>query len=131
MREWRHEHLVRLGYDDALYRDPRLQWAQRNFVHALAMVEDRYLYDPVAGRYTVPRYLEDLGAYRVKFGEYRAALAQHRRDLAEHRRVTEAIRALPAGDPRKLVPPAPTAPVAPVAPVAPAVPPVPPDLHSS
>ena len=60
LREWRHEHLVRLGYDDALYRDPRLQWAQRNFVHALAMVEDRYLYDPVAGRYTVQRYLEDL-----------------------------------------------------------------------
>jgi iron(II)-dependent oxidoreductase len=60
LREWRHEHLVRLGYDDALYRDPRLQWAQRNFVHALAMVEDRYLYDPVAGRYTVHRYLDDL-----------------------------------------------------------------------
>ncbi|HKP66139.1 MAG TPA: formylglycine-generating enzyme family protein, partial [Casimicrobiaceae bacterium] len=60
LREWRHEHLVRLGYDDALYRDPRLQWAQRNFVHALAMVEDRYLYDPVAGRYTVQRYLDDV-----------------------------------------------------------------------
>jgi iron(II)-dependent oxidoreductase len=60
LREWRHEHLVRLGYDDALYRDPRLQWAQRNFVHALAMVEDRYLFDPVAGRYTVQRYLDDL-----------------------------------------------------------------------
>ena len=60
LREWRHEHLVRLGYDDALYRDPRLQWAQRNFVHALAMVEDRYLYDPVAGCYTVQRYLDDL-----------------------------------------------------------------------
>jgi hypothetical protein len=60
LREWRHEHLVRLGYDDALYRDPRLQWAQRNFVHALAMIEDRYLYDPVAGRYTVERYLDDV-----------------------------------------------------------------------
>jgi formylglycine-generating enzyme required for sulfatase activity len=60
LREWRHEHLVRLGFDDALYRDPRLQWSQRNFVHALAMIEDRYLYDPVAGRYTVQRYLDDL-----------------------------------------------------------------------
>jgi formylglycine-generating enzyme required for sulfatase activity len=60
LREWRHEHLVRLGYDDALYRDPRLQWAQRNFVHALAMIEDRYLYDPVAGHYTVQRYLDDV-----------------------------------------------------------------------
>ena len=37
-----------------------LQWAQRNFVHALMMVEDRYFYDPVARRYTVDRYLDDL-----------------------------------------------------------------------
>ena len=61
LREWRQEHLIRLGYDDALYRRPELQWAQRNFVHALLMVEDRYFYDPVARRYTVDRYLDDLG----------------------------------------------------------------------
>lgn len=58
--EWRHEHLIRIGYDDAAYRRPELQWAQRNFVHAQMMVEDRYFYDPVAGRYTVDRYLDDL-----------------------------------------------------------------------
>ena len=62
LREWRNEHLLRLGYDDVLYRDPRLQWAQRNFVHALAMIEDRYLYDPVAGHWTVQRYLDDVNA---------------------------------------------------------------------
>lgn len=60
LREWRVEHLVRLGFDDAVYRRPELQWAQRNFVHALAMVEDRYLYDPTMRRYTVDRYLDDL-----------------------------------------------------------------------
>jgi gamma-glutamyl hercynylcysteine S-oxide synthase len=60
LREWRQEHLIRLGFDDALYRRPELAWAQRNFVHALAMMEDRYLYDPVAGKYTVDRYLDDL-----------------------------------------------------------------------
>lgn len=60
LREWRQEHLIRLGYDGAVYDRPELQWAQRNFVHALAMVEDRYLYDPVACRYTVDRYLDDL-----------------------------------------------------------------------
>ena len=60
LREWRQEHLIRIGFDDALYRRPELQWAQRNFVHALMMVEDRYFYDPVAGRYTVDRYLDDL-----------------------------------------------------------------------
>ena len=60
--DWRREHLVRLGYDDALYRRPELQWAQRNFVQTQMMVEDRYFYDPAAGRYTVDRYLDDLVA---------------------------------------------------------------------
>jgi formylglycine-generating enzyme required for sulfatase activity len=60
LREWRQEHLIRLGYDDAIYRRPDLQWAQRNFVHALLMVEDRNFYDPATGRYTVDRYLDDL-----------------------------------------------------------------------
>ncbi len=58
--DWRREHLTRIGYDDANYRRPELQWAQRNFVHAQMMVEDRYFYDPVAGEYTVDRYLDDL-----------------------------------------------------------------------
>ncbi|QQQ01158.1 SUMF1/EgtB/PvdO family nonheme iron enzyme [Lysobacter enzymogenes] len=60
LKDWRREHLVRIGYDDAHYRRPELQWAQRNFVHAQIMVEDRYFYDPVEGRYTVDRYLDDL-----------------------------------------------------------------------
>ncbi|MFQ6311333.1 formylglycine-generating enzyme family protein [Lysobacter capsici] len=58
--DWRREHLIRIGYDDAHYRRPELQWAQRNFVHVQMMAEDRYFYDPVAGRYTVDRYLDDL-----------------------------------------------------------------------
>jgi len=58
--DWRREHLVRIGYDDSHYRRPELQWAQRNFVHAQMMVEDRFFYDPVAGEYTVDRYLDDL-----------------------------------------------------------------------
>ncbi|NRF65816.1 SUMF1/EgtB/PvdO family nonheme iron enzyme [Aquincola sp. S2] len=60
LREWRHEHLIRIGYDDAAYRRPELQWAQRNVVHVQMMVEDRYFYDPIEGRYTVDRYLDDL-----------------------------------------------------------------------
>lgn len=58
--EWRKEHLIRIGFDDTLYRDPRLTWAQSNFVHTLLMVEDRYFYDPDKGQYTVDRYLDDL-----------------------------------------------------------------------
>lgn len=60
--EWRREHLIRIGFDDSLYRHPALEWAQSNFVHALLMVEDRYFYDPDTGRYTVDRYLDDLEA---------------------------------------------------------------------
>ena len=59
--EWRREHLIRIGFDDRLYRHPDLQWAQANFVHVQMMVEDRYFYDPAVG-YTVDRYLDDLEA---------------------------------------------------------------------
>ena len=62
LREWRTEHRIRIGLDDTLYTDPDLAWAQRNFVHALTMVEDLYFYDPATGRYTVDRYLDDLEA---------------------------------------------------------------------
>jgi len=62
LREWRQEHLLRIGFDDALYRRPQLQWAQRNFVHALLMVEDRYFYNTIECRYEVDRYLNDLEA---------------------------------------------------------------------
>lgn len=60
MRVWRQEHLTRIGYDDAEYRREELRWSQSNYVHALLMVEDRCFYDPVAGEYTVDRYLDDL-----------------------------------------------------------------------
>jgi iron(II)-dependent oxidoreductase len=59
---WRHEHKIRMGYDDSQYARAELKWAQRNFVHTQMMVEDRYFYDPVAGAYTVDRYLDDLVA---------------------------------------------------------------------
>lgn len=62
LRDWRREHLTRIGYNDANYRRPELQWAQRNFVHAQMMVEDRFFFDPDSGKYTVDRYLDDLEA---------------------------------------------------------------------
>ncbi|MDP2139158.1 MAG: formylglycine-generating enzyme family protein [Candidatus Didemnitutus sp.] len=61
-REWRQEHLTRMGYNGANYERSEFRWAQRNFVHTQMMVEDRYFYDPVAGKYTVNRYLDDLTA---------------------------------------------------------------------
>jgi iron(II)-dependent oxidoreductase len=32
IQAWRTERLVRIGYDDAQYRRPEFQWAQRNFI---------------------------------------------------------------------------------------------------
>jgi formylglycine-generating enzyme required for sulfatase activity len=60
LRKWRHERLIRMGYDDAEYRRPELLWTQRNFVQPQMMAEERYFYDPAAGKYTVNRYLDDL-----------------------------------------------------------------------
>lgn len=57
---WRHEHKIRMGYNDAQYVREDLKWSQRNVVHTQMMVEDRYFYDPVARKYTVDRYLDDL-----------------------------------------------------------------------
>ena len=62
LAEWRAEHLLRIGYDDAQYRRPETRWAQANFVHTVVMVEDRLFYDPDAQRYTVDRYLDELEA---------------------------------------------------------------------
>ncbi len=57
---WRAERLIRVGFDDARYRLPALQWAQSAFIQPQMMAQDRYFYDPVAHKYTVDRYLDDL-----------------------------------------------------------------------
>jgi formylglycine-generating enzyme required for sulfatase activity len=60
IRHWRNERKIRIGYDGSRYALPALQWTQRSFIQPQMMVQDRYFYDPVAGRYTVDRYLADL-----------------------------------------------------------------------
>ncbi|MDB5456949.1 MAG: sulfatase-modifying factor protein [Caulobacter sp.] len=57
---WRAERRIRVGLDVSRYEKPELVWSQKAFMQAQAMMEDRYLYDPVAGHYTVDRYLNDL-----------------------------------------------------------------------
>ncbi|HEY5080118.1 MAG TPA: hypothetical protein VII43_09725, partial [Opitutaceae bacterium] len=59
MRAWRAQQLAAVHYDDAQYSRPELLWTQRDFVQPQVMVEDRLLYDPVAGKYTVDRLLGD------------------------------------------------------------------------
>ncbi len=60
LRHWRVERRIRIGYDGARYDLPALKWTQSSFIQPQMMVQDRYFYDPVAGKYTVDRYLDDL-----------------------------------------------------------------------
>jgi iron(II)-dependent oxidoreductase len=60
IRHWRDERRIRIGYDGTRYDRPEFQWTQTSFIQPQMMVQDRYFYDPVAGKYTVDRYLDDL-----------------------------------------------------------------------
>ena len=60
IRHWRDERRIRIGYDGSRYDMPELKWTQSSFFQPQMMVQDRYFYDPVAGKYTVDRYLDDL-----------------------------------------------------------------------
>jgi iron(II)-dependent oxidoreductase len=57
---WRNERRIRIGYNGSRYDLPALRWTQSSFMQPQMMVHDRYFYDPVAHRYTVDRYLDDL-----------------------------------------------------------------------
>ena len=57
---WRNERRIRIGYDGSRYDLPALRWTQSSFIQPQMMVQDRYFYDPVSGKYTVDRYLDDL-----------------------------------------------------------------------
>ncbi len=57
---WRNERRIRIGYNSSRYDLPALKWTQSSFFQPQMMAEDRYLYNPVAHRYSVDRYLDDL-----------------------------------------------------------------------
>jgi formylglycine-generating enzyme required for sulfatase activity len=60
VRHWRRERLIRMGYSGSEYERPELKWTQSTFIQPQMMIEERYFYDPIAGKYTVDRYLDDL-----------------------------------------------------------------------
>jgi formylglycine-generating enzyme required for sulfatase activity len=60
IEHWRTERRIRIAFDPARYQLPALDWTQSSFIQPQMMVQDRYFYDPVAGKYTVDRYLDDL-----------------------------------------------------------------------
>jgi formylglycine-generating enzyme required for sulfatase activity len=60
IEHWRAERRIRTAFDPARYEMPAFRWTQSSFMQPQMMVHDRYFYNPVAGRYTVDRYLDDL-----------------------------------------------------------------------
>jgi iron(II)-dependent oxidoreductase len=57
---WRNERRIRIGYNSSRYEMPELMWTQSSFIQPQMMVQDRFFYDAIAGKYTVNRYLDDL-----------------------------------------------------------------------
>lgn len=71
MQQWRTAERDKLHFSDAEYRRPQLRWLKKTFIYTQMMACDRYFYDPVSGRYTVKRYLDDL---RKQYGGIDAVL---------------------------------------------------------
>jgi beta-lactamase regulating signal transducer with metallopeptidase domain len=94
---------------------------------AVAAMTPAEEYEQALARYRQEKtaYEAAIVVYRAEREQYRRKRDAHRQEVAEYRRRVEAIRALPEGDPGKIIPPAPVAPVAPVAPAPPVVPPLP------
>jgi formylglycine-generating enzyme required for sulfatase activity len=96
MKRWRTEYLKSINYSDSEYKRPELLWTQSAFVEPQMMVEDRYFYDPVAGKYTVDRYLDDL---QKRYGGIDAVLvwSEYPNLGIDNRNQYDFIRDLPGG----------------------------------
>jgi len=93
---WRMERRIRVGYDPARYEMPELKWTQSSFMQPQMMVHDRYFYDPVAGKYTVDRYLDDLDK---RYGGIDAVLiwATYPNMGIDDRNQLDMVRSMPGG----------------------------------
>jgi gamma-glutamyl hercynylcysteine S-oxide synthase len=98
IQHWRRERLIRMGYNGSEYTRPEFQWTQRSFIQPQMMVEDRYFYDPVAGQYTVNRYLDDL---EKRYGGIDSVLVWHTYPNIgiDDRNQNDMLRAMPGGLP--------------------------------
>ena len=93
---WRDERRIRIAYDPSRYALPALQWTQSSFMQPQMMVHDRYFYDPVAGKYTVDRYLDDLDK---RYGGIDAVLiwATYPNMGVDDRNQLEMVQSMPGG----------------------------------
>jgi len=96
LEHWRTERRIRVGYDGSRYSLPALQWTQSSFIQPQMMVQDRYLYDPVTGKYTVDRYLDDL---EKRYGGIDAVLvwATYPNMGIDDRNQHDMVRSMPGG----------------------------------
>ncbi len=96
LEHWRTERRIRIGYDSSRYSLPALQWTQSSFIQPQMMVQDRYLYDPVAGKYTVDRYLDDV---EKRYGGIDAVLvwATYPNMGMDDRNQHDMVRSMPGG----------------------------------
>jgi formylglycine-generating enzyme required for sulfatase activity len=96
LQHWRTERRIRTAYDPARYELPALRWTQSSFIQPQMMVQDRYFYDPVAGRYTVDRYLDDL---EKRYGGIDAVLvwATYPNMGIDDRNQLEMVQSMPGG----------------------------------
>src|SRR5690242_8620261 len=96
IRHWRSERKIRIGYSDARYDEPALKWTQSSFIQPQMMVQDRYFYDPVSGKYTVDRYLADL---QKRYGGIDAVLIwpTYPNMGIDNRNQQDMIRSMPGG----------------------------------
>jgi len=93
---WRAERRIRTGYDPARYETPALRWTQSSFMQPQMMVHDRYFYDPVSGKYTVDRYLDDVDK---RYGGIDAVLvwATYPNMGVDDRNQLDMVRSMPGG----------------------------------
>ncbi len=93
---WRDERRIRVGFDPSRYNLPELKWTQSSFIQPQMMVHDRYFYDPVAGKYTVDKYLDDL---QKRYGGIDAVLvwATYPNMGIDDRNQLDMVRSMPGG----------------------------------
>ncbi|MGH9582232.1 MAG: formylglycine-generating enzyme family protein [Bryobacteraceae bacterium] len=96
VRHWRFERRIRIGYDGWRYGQSALKWIQSSFIQPQMMVEDRYFYDPVTGKYTVDRYLNDL---KKRYGGIDAVLIwpTYPNMGIDNRNQLDMVRSMPGG----------------------------------
>ena len=96
VRHWRGERRIRTGLNEYWYDLPALRWTRSSFIQPQMMVEDRYFYDPVQGKYTVDRYLDDLNK---RYGGIDAVLIwpTYPNMGIDNRNQHDMIRAMPGG----------------------------------